>query len=255
MDLLSDFKREVSRRTAPAGGPVPLQPRLHPDRPRRHRPLDLRGRGDPQPPGERRAARADPRARLAVPPHQGARCAVSCSRRSASARPAAACRIEDHTPAGTRRDEDAVQEIVARYARGWTARDWDQVRALFWRNGTYSGPLIPRSAGNALPIDSALRVIARTVEGPEAGTFQVRVLRTDLRQEGDLAAVWVTLRRRTPLPGAGSSSATGWSTSCSGGSDPTGGSSAWRARRCREEVLVIPDDRSALALGRHRSPS
>jgi hypothetical protein len=114
-----------------------------------------------------------------------------------------ACRIEDHTPAGTRRDEDTVQEIVARYARRLSARDWDRVRALFWRNGTYSGPMIPRSAGNALPIDSALHVIARAVEGPEAETFDVRVLRTDFRQEGDLAAVWVTLRRRTPLAGAG----------------------------------------------------
>jgi SnoaL-like protein len=116
---------------------------------------------------------------------------------------AAACRIEDRTPAGTRRDEDAVQEIVARYARRLSARDWDRVRALFWRNGTYSGPMIPRSAGNALPIDSALHLIEGTVEGPEAATFQVRVLRTDLRQEGDLAAVWVTLRRRASLPGAG----------------------------------------------------
>ncbi len=116
---------------------------------------------------------------------------------------AAACRIEDHTPAGTRRDEDAVQEIVTRYARRLSAREWDRVRMLFWRNGTYSGPMIPRSAGNALPIDSALHVIARAVEGPDAATFQVRVLRTDLRQEGDLAAAWLTLRRSTPLPGIG----------------------------------------------------
>ena len=115
----------------------------------------------------------------------------------------AACRIEDHTPAGTRRDEDAVQEILARYARRLSSRDWDRVRALFWRNGTYSGPMVPRSAGNALPIDSALNVIARSLEGPTAATFDVRTLRTDFRQEGDLAAVWVTLRRRTPLPGAG----------------------------------------------------
>jgi hypothetical protein len=114
-----------------------------------------------------------------------------------------ACRIEDHTPAGTRRDEDAVQEIVARYARRLSNRDWDRVRALFWRNGTYSGPMIPRSAGNALSIDSALHVLARAVDGPEAAAFDVRVLRTDLRQEGDLTAVWVTLRRRVPLPGVG----------------------------------------------------
>ena len=115
----------------------------------------------------------------------------------------AACRIEDHTPAGTRRDEDAVQALVAEYARGLSDREWDEVRSLFWRSGTYSGPLIPRSAGSALPIDSALHVIARTVEGPGPGGFGVRVLRTDFRQEGDLASVWVTLRRRTRLPGAG----------------------------------------------------
>jgi Domain of unknown function (DUF4440) len=115
----------------------------------------------------------------------------------------AACRIEDHTPTGTRRDEDAVQEIIARYARRLSAREWDRVGALFWRNATYSGPMVPRSAGNPLPIDSALQVIGRHVEGPDAGTFHVRVLRTDFRQEGDLAAVWVTLRRRTPLAGVG----------------------------------------------------
>jgi hypothetical protein len=115
----------------------------------------------------------------------------------------AACRIEDHTPAGTRRDEDAVQSVVARYARTLSRRDWEGARGLFWRSGSYSGPMIPRSAGSALPIDSALHVIARMVQGPDEGNFQVRVLRTDFRQEGDLASVWVTLRRRVPLPGVG----------------------------------------------------
>jgi hypothetical protein len=116
---------------------------------------------------------------------------------------AAGCRIEDRTPEGTRRDEIAVQNVLARYTRGLDRRDWDQVRSLFWRNGTYSGPLIPRSAGNPVPIDSALGIFARTLDGHEASTFQVRSLRTDLRQEADVAAAWVTLRRRTPLAGAG----------------------------------------------------
>lgn len=115
----------------------------------------------------------------------------------------AACKIEDHTPAGTRRDEDAVQDIITRYARRLSDRRWDGVRELFWRNGTYSGPMIPRSAGSALSIDSALHVIARAVDGPDSNAFHVRVIRTDLRQEGDLAAVWVTLRRVTALPGSG----------------------------------------------------
>lgn len=116
---------------------------------------------------------------------------------------AAGCRIEDHTPAGTRRDEVAVQDLLARYTRGLDRRDWDQVRSLFWRNATYSGPLIPRSAGNPVSIDSALRSFSRQLDAHEPSTFQVRSLRTDLRQEGDVAAAWVTLRRRTPLAGAG----------------------------------------------------
>jgi hypothetical protein len=116
---------------------------------------------------------------------------------------AVGCRIEDHTPAGTRRDEVAVQDVLARYSRGLDRRDWDQVRSLFWRNGTYSGPLIPRSAGHPVPIDSALGIFARTLDGHEASTFQVRSLRTDIRQEGDVAAAWVTFRRRTPLGRAG----------------------------------------------------
>lgn len=116
---------------------------------------------------------------------------------------AAGCRIEDRTPAGTRRDEVAVQDVLARYTRGLDRRDWDQVRSLFWRNGTYSGPLIPRSAGNPVSIDSALRYFAGSLDRHEPSTFQVRSLRTDLRQESDLAAVWVTLRRRMPLAGAG----------------------------------------------------
>lgn len=112
-----------------------------------------------------------------------------------------ACHIEDRTPTGTRRDEDAVQALVAAYARNLSERDWGATRQLFWRDGSYSGPLIPRSVGAALPIDSALAVIGRTVDGGEPGSFDVRVLRTDFRQDGDLAGVWVTLRRRMALPG------------------------------------------------------
>ena len=116
---------------------------------------------------------------------------------------AAGCRIEDHTPEGTRRDEVAVQDVLARYTRGLDRGDWEQVRSLFWRNGSYSGPLIPRSSGNPVSIDSALQVFARTPDNHEPSTFQVRSLRTDLRQESDVAAAWLTLRRRTPLAGAG----------------------------------------------------
>jgi hypothetical protein len=47
-------------------------------------------------------------------------------------------------------------------------------------------------------IDVALRVLDRWLQGAERRNFDVRVLRTDLRQEGDLAAAWVVTSRRTP---------------------------------------------------------
>ena len=249
VDLLSDFKREVSRLLRHAArGPVPLQPRLHPDRPRRHRPLGLRGGGDPQPPGERRAARADPRARLAVPPHQGARCAVSCSRPPASARQRGAGSriIPRRAPAGTK---TRSRRSLARYARGLDRRDWDQVRSLFWRNGTYSGPLIPRSAGN--PVSDRLgpghlrpharRSRARVLSGagpanrPPAGGRPGGGL-------GDAPAAHAAGGR------GGRGAGLGGARRAATDRIRAGGSSAWPAPRCREEVPVIPDERSALAL-------
>lgn len=112
------------------------------------------------------------------------------------------CRIEDHTPTGSRQDEEAVQGLVAGYARTLSDRDWSGVRALFWGDATYSGPMAVGSAGpvhQAVPIDTALSAIARVVGGEESREFEVRILRSDFRQEGDLAGVWVTTRRRIPL--------------------------------------------------------
>ena len=116
---------------------------------------------------------------------------------------ATGCRIEDHTPAGTRRDEVAVQDVLARYTRGLDRRDWDQVRSLFWRNGTYSGPTHPSFRRQSRVDRFGPGHFAFTLDGHEPSTFRRALLRTDLRQEGDLAAAWVTLRRRTPLAGAG----------------------------------------------------
>ncbi len=115
---------------------------------------------------------------------------------------AVGCRIEDRTPTGTRRDEDAIQELVAQYARSFSQESWGEVRGLFWRNGSYSGPMVPRSVGQAVSIDSALGVIAQAVGGTDPEDFELRVLRTDFRQDGDVAAVWVTIQRRAPRPGS-----------------------------------------------------
>lgn len=111
------------------------------------------------------------------------------------------CRIEDRTPTGTRRDEDTIQHLLSRYARHLSQRDWSGVRSLFWQDGTYAGSVGPGSPSDyhqAISIDAALRVLDRWLRGVEPQNFDVRVLRTDLRQEGDLAAAWVITRRRTP---------------------------------------------------------
>jgi hypothetical protein len=113
----------------------------------------------------------------------------------------AGCRIEDRTPTGTRRDEDVIQRLINRYARGLARRDWGGVRSLFWQDGVYAGPVGPGAPTNyhqAVSIDAALQTLDRWLRGVERQNFDVRVLRTDLRQEGDLAAAWVITRRVSP---------------------------------------------------------
>ncbi|HEX6614873.1 MAG TPA: nuclear transport factor 2 family protein [Gemmatimonadales bacterium] len=116
---------------------------------------------------------------------------------------AVGCHIEDHTPSGSRRDEEAVQSLVSRYARTLSERDWSGARALFWPDATYSSPLVLVTANGhqAVPVDLALGVLARRTDGLEPGRFDVRVLRSDFRQDGDLAAVWLVTRRTFPRSG------------------------------------------------------
>jgi hypothetical protein len=114
------------------------------------------------------------------------------------------CRIEDHTPTGTRHDEEAVQSIVTRYARSLSDRDWVAARRLFWPDAIYSGPMLPMDGDShqAVPIDLALGVLARRLEGLDTARFDIRVLRADYRQEGDLAGVWLVTRRVLPVAGS-----------------------------------------------------
>ncbi len=111
------------------------------------------------------------------------------------------CRIEDRTPTGTRRDEDTIHVILSRYAQRLSERDWAGVRSLFWPDGIYAGPIGPGAPADyhqTLSIDAAVHVLERWLRGVERRNFDVRVLRTDFRQQGDLAAVWVVTRRRVP---------------------------------------------------------
>ena len=111
------------------------------------------------------------------------------------------CQIEDRTPTGTRRDEDTIHQLLGQYALRLSERDWAGVRSLFWQDASYSGPVGPGAPADyhqAISIDSALRVLERWLRGVERQNFDVRVLRTDFRQQGDLAAAWLVTRRRTP---------------------------------------------------------
>jgi hypothetical protein len=65
------------------------------------------------------------------------------------------CRLEDHTPRGSRQDQVEIQRIILTYHRS-----------------------LPR---------------ADPAGDPSPG--ELRVVRMDLRQEGDLATAWVTTRR------------------------------------------------------------
>ncbi|MEO8226197.1 MAG: nuclear transport factor 2 family protein [Gemmatimonadota bacterium] len=115
-----------------------------------------------------------------------------------------ACRIEDRTPAGSRRDEDAIRSVLATYYQSVGAGDWAASRALFWDSamvevrhaGTDSAWREYRTA------DAYHRDLARRYGSHELSEVSVRIFRLDLRQQGDLASAWVTTRRR-PIAGEG----------------------------------------------------
>lgn len=119
----------------------------------------------------------------------------------------AACRIEDHTPTGSRRDDEAIQRILAAYARGLSAQDWARLRELFWQEATYE--LATPTRNLILPIDSARVRLLGAGGREDAGALEVRIIRADTRQEGDLAAAWVVSRRRV-VPRAGPAAEADW---------------------------------------------
>jgi hypothetical protein len=104
---------------------------------------------------------------------------------------AAACVIEDRTPTGSRRDDEAIQRLLVAYARSLEAGRWEDVRSLCWTEATYH---VATPTGNlVLPIDSAR---SRLLPRAGGGAMEVRILRSDARQEGDLAAAWLVSGRR-----------------------------------------------------------
>ena len=114
-----------------------------------------------------------------------------------------ACHFEDHTPAGSRRDEAQIREVVNEFYRGLAAMDWGHVRNFFAPEGRVSflavtdGDSLPRA--QLLPADSVLLTWARQGGGRTGEKGEARVIRADLRQADGVAAVWVTVRWRLPF--------------------------------------------------------
>ena len=97
----------------------------------------------------------------------------------------AACRIEDHTPAGSRSDESAIRAVVADYIRAINARDWTAARADFLPGTTvdYSHATVS--------LDQFFNDLGHVADSDGTGR---QLLRLDLRQVGDLAAGWGAYR-------------------------------------------------------------
>jgi hypothetical protein len=83
-----------------------------------------------------------------------------------------ACHFEDHTPAGSRRDEAQIREVVVEFYRGLAAMDWGHVRNFFAPGATvsFASSGDSTSPGNVVPADSALLTWARVVS-EKPGSF------------------------------------------------------------------------------------
>ena len=100
------------------------------------------------------------------------------------------CRIEDRTPTGTRRDEDTIHQLLGRMPAGCpsaTGRRSGRFSGRMESMPDRSGPARPTDYHQAVSIDAAVRILERWLRGVERENFDVRVLRTDFRQQGDLA--------------------------------------------------------------------
>ena len=104
-----------------------------------------------------------------------------------------ACTIEDRTPAGSRADEAAIRSTVAAYYRSVAEGDvrgarqalWDSVLVVSEQPGRWQG-----IRGADAWVDS----LAAQRQALPPGAGGIEAMRLDVRQEGNVAAVWTTLR-------------------------------------------------------------
>jgi hypothetical protein len=104
----------------------------------------------------------------------------------------AGCAIEDRSPEGSRRDEDAIRAVVNGYYEGISTRSWEGIRILFWDSALVQVRTPPGTAWRGFSGPDAFGAWLATRPGVDE---EIRPLRIDARQEGDFAAAWVETRR------------------------------------------------------------
>lgn len=112
------------------------------------------------------------------------------------------CRLEDHTPAGSRRDETQIRGVIAEYYRSFAERDWVGSRRFFVADGMVShGGTADSTDADPVAADSVFQWLARLQESGALPPPQVQVIRIDLRQADGYATAWVTVRQSVPRNG------------------------------------------------------
>ncbi|HTO73798.1 MAG TPA: nuclear transport factor 2 family protein [Gemmatimonadales bacterium] len=99
-----------------------------------------------------------------------------------------ACHIEDHTPAGSRRDETAIRDAVSGYLKDLNQRNWASARQRFTAGAEVD------YAHRTVSLDQFLADMRKLADSLPA---RRQLLRLDLRQAGDLAAGWAAYRLGT----------------------------------------------------------
>ena len=113
----------------------------------------------------------------------------------------AGCRLEDHTPEGSRRDEAQIREVIVEYYRAFARMDGAACRKFFARDGVVSRPsAVGDSTADVTitPADSFFLNITRISKGLGEVRGEVHVLRVDLKQVDGVASVWATVRMDFP---------------------------------------------------------
>lgn len=117
----------------------------------------------------------------------------------------AACRIEDRTPTGSRQDEETVREVLSSFYQSRAAHEWTAARSLLWDSVTVElhQPVAGGVWSTYRSADDFIAAERRFARG-EIPSDGVRLVRTDFRQQGPLASVWITTRTDNEPPFGGS---------------------------------------------------